>query len=242
MAILLDILIIAVIIICVVIGVKKGFVEAIISLLGFTLAIVLAWSFAETLGETIDENVIRPWAVRAIIKDSEKEGLTPDSSLDEVSADDLTLNEKILALFKNDTDEVENDYAKASEKEDKGTIGQFLDNLLEKQSITLLASKTIAVVIIFVVVSLVLWVVKLLLKAVFRLPVLRQCDQLLGAVVGLANAAIIILICCTAISFLGILSKTDDTGLTYQERVVDKTVIFKYIYENNPINYIFEKE
>ncbi len=217
MHIVLDILLVAIVVVAVVIGARRGFFKSVMGLAGIVLAVVLMASFATPLASAVDDAVIRPWAVERAIEAQGVSAETPTADLDLARIDSAVSD--FLNVDLSGVDEIPE------------TAGEYLDAIFLVNGITLAISKALAAVIIFVVSMLGLWILGFVLKPILKLPVLRQCNGLLGAAIGAVNAVIILLILATAIYLIGVTSQAAD----FDVATVDQTVLFKYLYYNNPI-------
>ena len=106
------------------------------------------------------------------------------------------------------------------------TVGDFLSVALNAHSYTGVASVALAAVVIFIGVAIVVWVLKAVLTPIMHL----QFDKLLGLVVGVVNAAVILLVFVAIVSAVGYLIQVGGGG--DYGAFVDKTYLFKYIYDS----------
>ncbi len=217
MAIVLDVLLVAIVVVAVVIGARRGFFKSVMGLAGIVLAVVLMASFAAPLASAVDDAVIRPWAVERAIQAQGVSAETPTAELDLARVD--TALSEFLNIDISGVDEIPE------------TVGEYLDAIFLVNGITLAISKALAAVVIFAVSMLGLWMLSFLLKPILKLPVLRQCNGLLGAAIGAVNASIILLILATAIYLIGATSQS----AAFDAQTVDQTVLFKHLYYHNPI-------
>lgn len=224
MNILLDIALIAIVLLAIFFGVKKGFARATAGLVGFIIALLLAYFFAAPAGDFADEKIVRPFVVDQLIK-TQGEGVTKDTPAGEV--DIVKINEKLQALFGKD-----NEIGKTDEQP---SLGEWLDTLLRDQKITLAASRAIGAIGVFLAATLLLFLLRFLLRPVLKLPVLKQCDKILGAAVGIVNALILVFLFTTAV--YGFAHFSDKN---FEAETVEKTAVFKIAYEHNPIRDIIE--
>ena len=72
------------------------------------------------------------------------------------------------------------------------------------------------------------------------MPLLRQIDSLLGGVFGLLNGVIITMLVC--MFFQLITPMLEEKTANSVEQQINSSVIFKGIYENNPIYSLFKEE
>lgn len=217
MSIVLDLLLVIIVVATILLGARRGFVKAIIGLVGVVLAIVLMRSFAAPLASVLDDSVVRPWAVEQAMQAQGVTAQTPTDSLDLARVDTALadyLNINITGV-----------------EETPPTVGEYMDAIFLVNGITLAVSKAMAAIAIFIVSSLGLKLLSLLLKPILKLPVLRQCNGVLGAVIGAANAVMLVLILATVVYLLIETSSTP----ALDEQTVEQTLLFRHVYHNNPI-------
>ncbi len=229
MHIVLDVLVVAIAVFTIIGAVRRGFVRSLLSLVGLVLSLVLAYSFAVPFGEVIDSEVVTPLAAKSILKQSELGDVTLDSPLSEFSVDAARYNKKLLDLYDGNASSMLAEYDAVSASPN-ATVGDFLSVALNAHSYTGVASVALAAVVIFIGVAIVVWVLKAVLTPIMHLPVLRQFDKLLGLVVGVVNAAVILLVFVAIVSAVGYLIQVGGGG--DYGAFVDKTYLFKYIYDS----------
>ena len=182
----------------------------------------MAATLAQPVGEKIDEAVIRPWAVNQVIG-MQGEEISADTPIGEL--DLVAVNEQISNLF-------HVDILGIGETTANMTVGGYVEKMVTDSKITMGISHALATIVLFVGCSIIVWLLGLLLKPILKLPVLRQCNGLLGLLVGVVNAVIILLVIATAVDLFG--SSVPNVDLGSQE--VEQTFLFKYIDQFNPIS------
>ena len=220
MNIVLDVLVIAIVIGSVILGWRRGFVKSISGLLSLVLAMVIVSSFAGPVAQKVDEAVIEPWAIKQVVKT--QEGLTADAPASEL--DLVSVNRSISDRFGVNILGVEDTMGAA-------TVGEYIGSVLKTTGITLTISTAVATIGLFILSWVAVWLIGLLLKPILKLPVLRQCNGVLGVVIGLVSAAILLMVLAYTVQSLGA-TKPD---ALFGAQTVEKTVLFKKIVEINPL-------
>ena len=99
-------------------------------------------------------------------------------------------------------------------------------------------SRIVLMVVLFSVFMMVVRIVVRTVAAVFRLPLLRQINGLLGAAFGLLSGVIVVMLLCAvmqpAAPLLG------QPGTTQQ--AVQESRIYQLVYENNPVYSMFRDD
>lgn len=221
MNLVLDILVVVIVIGSAILGWRRGFLKSISGLLSLVLAIVIVSSFAQPVAEKLDDTVVRPWAVNQVIKT--QEGLTADAPVEQL--DLAVVNQGIADKFGVNILGVETS-TQAS------TVGEYIEAVLKQIGITVTVSMALATVGLFALASLGVWLIGLLLKPILKLPVLRQCNGILGVMAGLVSAALILMVLVYAVEMVG--GSNPDALLGAQ--TVEKTYIFKHIADMNPLS------
>lgn len=218
MNILLDILVIVVVVGSIILGWRRGFIKSISGLLSLILAFVIVSSFAQPVGVRLDDAVVRPWAVKQVI--NSQEGLTADAPVEQL--DLAMVNQGIADKFGVNVLGVEG-------TTEATTVGEYIEAVLKQMGVTVTISTAIATVGLFALAWLGMLLIGLLLKPILKLPILRQCNGLLGVAAGLVSAALILMVLAAVVELGG---KTD--GL-FSPETVEKTYLFKHIQNINPL-------
>ena len=226
MGILLDIGFVIIILLCVVFGYKKGFFKSIAGFIGAVIAMFLAWVLAGLIANTLYQGIFR------------------EKLIDNISA---VLSNDALASFPEKAAQV------------VANLPGFLSNTLNNQGITSsqieqslqaagnnaapatadlispaviwLLQLLLTVILFFILVILVRLVIKLIVN-VFRLPVLRQVDGILGGLFGIFKGVVYIFLVCI---LLQLLMPVIGNSSEPMKQVLDNSFIYQFIFYNNPI-------
>lgn len=226
MGILLDIGFVIIILLCVVFGYKKGFFKSIAGFIGAVIAMFLAWVLAGLIANALYQGVFR------------------EKLIDNISA---VLSNDALASFPEKAAQV------------VANLPGFLSNTLSNQGITSsqieqslqaagnnaapatadlispaviwLLQLLLTVILFFILVILVRLVIKLI-GNVFRLPVLRQVDGILGGLFGIFKGVVYIFLACI---LLQLLMPVIGNSSEPMKQVLDNSFIYQFIFYNNPI-------
>ncbi len=216
---MLDLILVAVVVIFAVVGWRRGFFKSVSGLLGIVVAVALVSAFSTPVGKMVDEQMVRPWAVEQVIS-ATGEDFTADTPLS--SLDIVSLNNTLSEKFGIDV--------LGSEIASMSTVGEYAEHLVEKSGITVTISNAIAVIGIFLVASVLMWLLSLLIVPLMKKS-LKFFDGTLGIVMGLITAAIVLFVISTAVGIYG----STPQGAAFSPEEVDKTLLFKYVHNINPI-------
>ena len=226
MGILLDIGFVIIILLCVVFGYKTGFFKSIAGFIGAVIAMFLAWVLAGLIANALYQGIFR------------------EKLIDNISA---VLSNDALASFPEKAAQV------------VANLPGFLSNTLNNQGITSsqieqslqaagnnaapatadlispaviwLLQLLLTVILFFILVILVRLVIKLI-GNVFRLPVLRQVDGILGGLFGIFKGVVYIFLVCI---LLQLLMPVIGNSSEPMKQVLDNSFIYQFIFYNNPI-------
>ncbi len=215
MAIIIDIIILGFIILSGFIGYKKGLSNIIINIIGMVLALLLAFMLKGTLASFIDSKL----NVGANLKGTIADGI----------------NAAIETKLENSSG-AEQKEVNESKKADGNA---FYNSLVEKMHITdgvdAVATKvtkfileTASFIIIFMAVYLCVFIIKMMLNLVFKLPILSSINGIGGLVAATLIGVIQVWVVLAILSFLSpMLSGVTD--------LIDKTYVTKALYNINLI-------
>lgn len=172
---IIDILLIAVFVICIILNTKRGFVKSALGVLSFALALVIALNCS---GEFCD-----------FLKDTQS-GKAAQSKI---------YNMTYERLFEAQT-------------EGKQKVGEainlppFIENKIESwqisgktyaavsENVSAAVFDVLAKVLLFIILSIVFYIARLVAPHIFKLPVLKQANGVLGALFGAVNGVIFVYI------------------------------------------------
>lgn len=98
--------------------------------------------------------------------------------------------------------------------------------------IVLVPLKIIVFLVIFAVLMLILNIIAQAAKLINKIPVISSVNELLGAVLGFAEAVIVLMIICFVVRFI---ISASDSLVFLNEQTIEKTFIFKHIYNLDPL-------
>lgn len=218
----IDLIIIAIVIIASIIDYKRGFVKSISGLLTFALTVIGSFFGAKCLSNWVYSTFFQEkisQSIQSVIVDASQSILT-------------NLPKGVVSLFNffNVTDEkLSNDAASLYKA--TGEVASSVESAVSSSLIGIF--NLIFIIILFIVL---LFVVKRIMKLVlslFKVPVLKQCNKILGFVMGLCKGLIVVVLAVLIIKILFM------NGVTViPKETISSTYIFSYLYNNFYINEI----
>ncbi len=119
--------------------------------------------------------------------------------------------------------------------ETKDTIrGSIVDGIIAPNCIIIL--RTIAFILIFSIVSIVLGVVANFTKVINKIPVIGKANALAGGLAGLCEGIVVICVVCLITRF--IVSMSVGNVILFNQTAIDSTYLFKRIYEVDFLNFL----
>ena len=210
---------------------KKGFFKTLISLACLVGTVIVIYIYAQPMGAFINEKIASPLIADMVI--SETEANAEDSA--EEADDNALLSGKLMTkLFENKKIEYSN--------EDKAgtTVKEFLVKIILGSALLSTVCSCIAAIIIAVVIRLTAIILEKIIGPILRLPLLKEANKGLGAVIGAVNAVLLICILCVVVNLLSSGYTPKEENGSFKSEVIEQTYVYKYVDEYNPINKIFE--
>lgn len=119
--------------------------------------------------------------------------------------------------------------------ETKDTIrGAIVDGIVAPNCIIIL--RTIAFILIFSIVSIVLGVIANLTKVINKIPVIGKANAFAGGLAGLCEGFVVICVVCLVTRF--IVSLCGGNVILFNQTAIDSTYLFKRIYEVDFLNFL----
>ena len=205
-AILLDIAAVAVVAVSVGVMAKKGVIKSLYKILSLALTIIAVILLSGPVKEMISAV---GWDAK--INDFVYSSLVTDDKIMQSSLGEENMN----ALPQFVTDSVEN----------------IADNTIVPAICDIVVS-LVSALMIFLIAKLLIYLIFLLIEGVFKLPVFKSLNWLLGAVSGIISGLAIIYLVC------GIASLNVSSSAQIRQ-IVDSTYLVKYFYDNNILMNIF---
>ena len=210
-----DIIVVAIIGLSAFVGYRKGFVQTGLGFLSFFIAIALTFMLYKPVMEIIREKTeFVPWLTQYLSNLDIKE--LKESNLESETTSDSEGDSYIRNLPNSIVDAIGLDEMKETAK-----------NMIV-QKIVDFAVKLLAIVIVYIGTRLALFIVIMVLDLFFKLPVLKQFNEILGLSLGVALGLIRIYGVFIVITLLGSLPAT--RGIV---SVIHQSLIASFLYNNN---------
>lgn len=206
-ALILDIVIVALIVLGIFIGWKKGFVTCFIDFIGIIVVIFLTFTLSPVLANTLTEKTNIDENIYNTIYKS-------------LSIENPESGQNMQNL-------IESGIAK--------TVNKSIESNAEQA--TKVIMNVISFLIIFVVLQIIILIIKIVINAVAFLPVIKQFNEILGALFN-GFATIIKLMVLMCIVYFSVKA----FNITQVNEVIEKSNIAKVMYNHNIItNHILDK-
>ena len=237
MAYMLDIAVILILLLAVYIGYRRGFVKAVIKLVGCVLAVVIAsvaslplasGIFDAFAGDKLQEVIASQMtstdtaAVAAGIEAALDK--LPGPVLNALEAYGLGTPEQIIGGVKESLDGSVEDIARS-----------VVEVVIRPVAVALL--RTLCFFLIFLLLILLVALVANLISKVFKLPILRQMDGGLGAIVGVAEGVVLVFVAVTVVQLVTA-SASADAALSAKD--VEDSILVGFVADHNPITSALE--
>ncbi len=211
-SIILDIILVAVLAISTWVAAKKGIFKSIYKLSSIALTIVAVLLLSEPVG-----NMIESSGLGLKIDQMVYTGLIADKEYDKELGKMVT----------------------TGEEENVSSLPEFVNNAVETAAenaivpaVSEIVKKLVCAIIIYLIAKLLLFLIFLVIEGMFKLPLLKSANKLLGAAAGLVSGVLIVYIVC------GIASLNVQNSAAIRE-VIDGTYIVKYFYDQNHLMNLF---
>ncbi len=224
MAYILDILILAIVIFCIFRGIRRGAVKTAFSLLSFAVALILTFMFASPVTQYIEQ---QPFGQS--MHESIEVALTDkiDGLLYTDKTDTTNTTESILKTLSVP------EYMKKSLFLQSDFFVRNADVPAANAVADALASaymKIICTIVLFIVLLLLLRILRFVAEGIFKLPLLKEINRIVGAAAGLVNGIFIAYLVLSAVSAL-----SGIPAFSWLAPAKEASYIFKNVYENNVI-------
>lgn len=115
---------------------------------------------------------------------------------------------------------------------ENGHFGSMImDNIVNP--IVLIPLKVFIFILLFIIIVSLLNLIAKASRIINKIPVVASLNEVLGAVLSLAEALIILIVICTAIKL--VISVGGDSLVFLNEATIDKTILFKTLYYFDPL-------
>lgn len=233
---ILDAVVVIIIAVTAIVGYRRGFIRTIIQLVGCVVAFVLALSLSNTVSSMVYDGMLR---------DGLHEKIETAWSETVVEGAAQTLTEQTETIFDTlpkfvqvalDTETITQGIRDSVGNDQTGTaVADYLvDDLIRPVMVAVI--RFVAFLILFAILMLLIRLLEKLMKPLTKLPLIRQTDGLLGAVVGLIKGAIFALV---AVTIMQLIATGTTTGPFTQENL-DNSIVAGWVAEINPLSSVLK--
>ncbi len=207
---------------------KRGFLLAMFKMVSIFVSLFLSWMLRPVIYDILQKTFIYDWIRSSVYQNILKENLEGQmvQKAEQMNLiDNLNVPDFIKDVIKNQ------DFIKSSDIIDFNSLRSGIVDF-----VTSICVGILGVILIFVVSLVLMRVLSKVLDLISKIPIIKQINQTLGLVLGAIIGLMQVwfgLIIITLIS-----NMNANFGIIYNE--IDKSVIAKYLYENNILNYIIK--
>lgn len=204
---IVDIIIIAIIVLFVIIGVKRGLAKTILNLAGLVLTAVSAYYISSFLSQLFYDMFIKQTVITNTQQIIEQNGIdyAVSNCLEAVPQWINGIISFIVGAFGISLNEFQNQITVPANI--SSSASQVIESVLAPVVTSVLS--IILVIILFIIILIIVKkLVKLVLR-IFNIPVIKQINQFLGGIFGLAEGLLIVFIAVNIISMAAVFSNPD---------------------------------
>ena len=223
MSLLIDIILAGILICCFVHGYKRGFVRSLTGFVGYLLAAMLSSALSNMLSVSLYRSILRGPMVDSVTEFLETNAAAAAAEQAQLFLDQLPAPAANLLANEGIT-------ADTIAGQLTGTAADAAPQIVDLLSPVVINLSRIVLMVVRIVVRTV--------AAVFRLPLLRQINGLLGAAFGLLSGVIVVMLLCAVMQLAAPL--LGQAGTTQQ--AVQESRIYQLVYENNPVYSMFRDD
>ncbi len=231
-AIVLDLLLIAALIYYFAHGWHKGFLSTLVHVVGYVLALVGAYIGSRALAETTYQLFIRQKLVQSVsdaLQNSAASDVT--ASIGAVLETIPQMLRGFVTTFFGGVEGLEKEFGNTLMSTADSVGATIADQMLYPIIYTLL--QALFFLLLFFAIMVIVRSLSKAFRGVRHIPLIGSVNSLLGGVLGLVQAAVVILIVVMALNLL--IGLTGD-GIPYlNNEAISKTYLFHYLYDLNPI-------
>lgn len=202
----IDIIIIAILLLCIFIGYKRGLVNVVFRIFAFLVALIVTIILYRPITNLVISNTEIDEKIEAVIIEN---GTKETEDVDK----ETNMSEYIQKYVQKTTTEAQNEIVTSSAK----TIAENVVGIG-------------VMIVLFIVIRIALILVRFITDSLANLPVVKQFNELGGALYGLIEGLVIIYVILAVIFF--IVSLKGGTNLV---NMIDSSIIGKMMYANNII-------
>lgn len=211
-----DIIVVIIVMVAIFLGYKKGFIKTLFSVLSFFIAVAITFTFYKPVMKIIKEKTgFENWLYGYLYEMN-----VDEKKHEEVSGEQLALSTSgenyINSLPESVIDMIGLDEFKENAK------AKVIEKIVE------FVVKLLAIIIVYVISKLVLFILVLILDSIAKLPVLKQFNELLGLALGGILGFIQVYVVCAIITLIASLP-----ALANVSAVIRNSLFAHIFYDNN---------
>ena len=208
------------------------------------MAIVLAVMLSSPVSGFIDNEFVNPSVKQYIMEavDSSSVGKSYEEALNSIDVASQiekmpTELKSVLELAGIDTNDIIS-AANSITDNSNSAKDELINRIAAPISGTI--SRVIALIVLFIILSIGLWVVAKLLTAVFNaLPLAGTVNKVGGLIFGILRGFIIVF--AVSVLFSAVSKSVDpDSNSFFSKKTIDSTIVLNTVLDMNPINYILD--
>ena len=221
LSIIIDLALVAVFVLAVIKGRRNGFVKTVLSIIATIIAVVVAKEFCEPIAIWIEENLVRNAAMSSIANVLEfKIGGTIEDAISAIPP--YILNAAEYAGV-----EIESFVSGGIiTDETSATATQAIYSAIKEVAI-IPAAKVVAFFVVYAIVNAILSIGISLVNKIFKLPVLKGINRLLGGIIGAVKGVFETYVISAVIGFLSMLIPTHEFP-----EAVEQTILHSALWES----------
>ena len=234
---LLDIFLFLLFLLITIISTERGFVNSVWSSVTIIGSFVVAYMFGGVVGEWICDNFVLKYIseyayviVESLIENS-AENYNISNLFESLPEEFVTLVENCGADIS-----VLNSQFGSSLTLSQVELYSFAESVASPISQTL--SNAIAIVSIFLISLLILWIIGLVVKIIVKIPIIKTLNSLLGFVFGVIKGLVIVWILCVTLSIFVESGFMDPETVEVLNNLTKESYIFNFFCTFSPINFI----
>lgn len=212
MGIIIDIVVIAILALSIFLGYKRGLIKVIFNLCAFLVALILTFILYKPVASFVIQNTDLYDNIKQVVLEN---GITEKK--EDVIDNNAGVDKYIEKYTYNAITEAKNDVVKSA-----------------ADTIALNAVNVMVSIVLFIVIRILLIFARFLVEALAELPIVKQFNELGGALYGAITGLITIYAILAIVFFI-----VSINGFEYINEAIDMSIITKYLYGNNIILNIF---
>lgn len=229
-SLILDIVTVLVAVLFVLVGYHRGFIKSVVRLIGFAASVVAAALLSNPVAVKVYDMLFRARVETLVTQKVEEAAASATASLQEQIASVVaSLPQSIQSLIAVYGVDVESFVGAAQPAQTLSTT--ILDQIVTPLCTTVL--QLIVFLVLFLVLFLIIHLVGKLLDKIFAsLPIIKQVNGALGAVIGFAEAVLVLFVLCYGVQLYMSLTGAQSV-ITSSD--LEQTYLVRYLMELNPI-------